>query len=92
MKHLDIRVSDMVAGAIAVLLVVPYVAPRVLTNAERVAFAAVTIVSLVVCWMKTEPERHWIYKVFVYAGVTLLLVMLVSLSFALVPQWMGATP
>ena len=81
-----VKVSDLLAGAIAAFVALVYVTPQHLPPFERIALIAATIIGLVGGWHFAK-DRHWIVKIFLYVGAMLLSLTVIDLLVAIVNRF-----
>ncbi len=74
-----IKVSDIVAGTGAMLIALLYIAPDPTWMGTRYILIATALVGLYSGW-HVARERHWIMKIFLYAGMMVLCILLVDLT------------
>jgi hypothetical protein len=75
----SIRVSDIVAGFVGTLVVLPELIDQRNGFDQRVAVVVALFVGLAVSWFVTR-ERHWIVKAVVYACICLLCALLAQFA------------
>ncbi len=80
-KH--VKLSDIIAGTIAMLIALLYITPESSWSGEKVLIIAVAFIGLFSGWYVAK-ERHWIMKIFLYAGMMVLCILVADLSFQLV--------
>ena len=74
-----IKVSDIVAGTGAMLIALLYIALDPEWMGTRYILIATALVGLYSGW-HVARERHWIMKIFLYAGMMVLCILLVDLT------------
>ena len=77
-----VKTADIVAGAIAVLLALPNLDTQTDWHIERVTLSVLVVAALITGW-KISQNRYWMLKIFLYAGVMVLYMLLARLSFYL---------
>lgn len=66
-----ITLSDIIAGAVGVLIVLPDIIDQRSSVEERIAVIASLLVGLLISWKFTR-DRHWIMKTLLFAGICLI--------------------
>lgn len=74
-----IKLSDIIAGTIASLIAILYIAPESTWAGSRLLLIIASVVGIVWGW-RTSRERHWIMKIFLYAGMVVLCILVVDLT------------
>ncbi|MEZ4703060.1 MAG: hypothetical protein R2834_22220 [Rhodothermales bacterium] len=75
----QIKVSDILAGAIGILIVLPEFVDQRNSIEERLAVAAALMIGLLLSWHFTRGI-HWILKSILFAGICLLSALIAQLA------------
>ncbi len=73
-----IKLSDIIAGTGAALIALLYITPEPEWVGERYILIAAALVGLYSGW-HVGKDRHWIMKIFLYAGMMVLCILIVDL-------------
>ena len=74
-----IKLSDIIAGTGAMLIALLYIAPPPEWIGTRYILIVTALVGLYSGW-HVARERHWIMKIFLYAGMVVLCILVVDLA------------
>ena len=80
-----VKLSDIIAGTIAMLIALLYITPDSPWFGRKVALIIVALVGLSAGWYSAR-ERHWMMKIFLYAGIMVLCILVADLSFQLIQK------
>ena len=73
-----VKLSDIIGGTGAMLIALLYIAPESVWAGTRFLLIATSIAGLGSGWYVAR-ERHWIMKIFLYAGMMVLCILVVDL-------------
>lgn len=74
-----IKLSDIIAGTGAMLIALLYITPDAASMGSKFLLIAAALAGLGSGWYVAR-ERHWIMKIFLYAGMMVLCIFVVDLS------------
>ncbi len=78
-----VKISDLVAGTAATLIAILYITPEADLSVGKVLLIIASIAGLGSGWYVARG-RHWIMKVFLYAGMMVLCIMVADLLVRLI--------
>ena len=74
-----VKLSDIIAGTAATLIAILYIAPEASWFGSRVMLIIASLAGLASGWYVSQ-ERHWIMKLFLYAGMMVLCIFIVDIA------------
>lgn len=83
-----IKLSDIIAGTGAMLIALLYITPDTAWIGSKFLLIAAAFAGLASGWYVAK-ERHWIMKIFLYAGMMVLCIFVVDLSIQTVIKLAG---
>lgn len=73
-----VKLSDLIAGVLASVIALLYLAPESSWQGQKIALIIAGIVGLGSGWYMSR-QRHWIMKIFLYAGMMVLCIFVADL-------------
>ncbi len=78
-----VKISDLVAGTGALLIAILYITPEADLSVGKVLLIVASIIGLGSGWYVAQG-RHWIMKIFLYAGMMVLCILISDLLVRLI--------
>jgi|GEM_PF-4228321 len=76
----NLKTADIIAGTIAVLLAIPNLNVHDGWSMEKIVLLALIVVAIATGWYVAQ-NRYWMLKIFFYAGIMMLYMLLARLAF-----------
>ena len=76
----NLKTADIIAGTIAVLLAIPNLNVHDGWSMEKIVLLALIVIAIATGWYVAQ-NRYWMLKIFFYAGIMMLYMLLARLAF-----------
>ena len=76
----NLKTADIIAGTIAVLLAIPNLNVHDGWSMEKIVLLVLIVVAIATGWYVAQ-NRYWMLKIFFYAGIMMLYMLLARLAF-----------